>query len=344
MINSREAMTCKRTKTESIVRLFTWVLAGAALALASGTGSAQSGPVVRDYPQKPVRFVVPYPPGGGLDSVARLLAQNLQEVLGQPVVVENRPGAGGTIGVDYVAKAPADGYTLLVGSPVVTISPSVYSKLTYNPLTDLAPIIRLTISPSLLVVNPSLPVLSVEELIALARSKPGKLNFASGGVGTSQHLAGELLKYLAKIDIVHVPYKGSVPAQTDLIAGRCDFMFVEPGMLPMVKAGKLRALAVSTAKRYVKAPELPTVAESGLPGYEATNWYGLLAPAGTPKDVISLLNRGMSEVLKKPDVQEKLFSHGYEPMPGAPEQFAQFMSEDVAKWASVVKASGMKPE
>ncbi len=296
----------------------------------------------QDYPTRPVRLVIPFPPGGSNDVVGRLIAMHLAERLGKQVVVDNRGGAGGVIGTEVVAKSPADGYTLLVISMAHAVNPWLY-KLTYDPIKDFAPIALLAKGANVLVVHPSLPVKTVKDLIDLAKAKPGQLNFASSGNGTSIHLAGELFKTMAGVSMVHVPYKGSAPAIADLLGGQVSCMFDNmPSSLPHIKAGKLRAIAVTSARRSPAMPELPTIAEAGLPGYEAASWFGLLAPAGTPREIVTKLNHTIVESLKTPEMKERLSSQGAEPVGDSPEEFAAYIRSEIAKWAKVVKASGAK--
>jgi tripartite-type tricarboxylate transporter receptor subunit TctC len=299
----------------------------------------------QSYPERPVRAVVPFPAGGGTDILARLLLQKMSERLGANFVIDNRAGAGGTIGTEIVAKAPPDGYTILVASSSHTINPSVYRKIAYEPLRGFAPVTLIASGPGLLVVHPSVPAKSVKELIALGRSKPGQLNYASAGNGTPPHLAAELFKSMAGVDFVHVPYKGNVPAFADLISGAVSLSFptITSG-LPQVRAGKLRALGVTSKQRSAVVPEVPTIAESGLPGYEASTWYGMLAPAATPAPIVGKLNRQMIDVLKLADVREKLLAQGLEPVGNTPAEFTSIISTELAKWGKVVAAAGMKAE
>jgi len=296
-------------------------------------------------PTRSVRFVVPFAPGGGVDFTARILAQKLSDSWSQQVVVDNRPGAGGIIGTELVAKSPADGYTLLMGSiGSVSINPGLYRKLPYDPLRDFAPVTQIGFVPNIVVVHPSLPVKSIRELIALARAKPGALVYGTGGSGTSNHLSGELFKTMADVDIRHIPYKVGAQATSDLIGGQLSVMFDNfPTSLPHVRAGKLRPLAVTSAVRSSAAPEVPTVAESGLPGYEITGWVGVLAPAGTSKDTISMLHAEIAKVLKLSDLREKFANLGAEAGSSTPEQFAAFIQSEIAKWGRVIKAAGIEP-
>jgi tripartite-type tricarboxylate transporter receptor subunit TctC len=295
-----------------------------------------------NYPTKPVRLVVPFPAGGTTDILARAVAQKLSEAWGQQVIVDNRPGAGGNIGSDLVAKSKPDGYTLLMGTVGThAINPSLYKNMPYDHVKDFVPVILVAGVPNVLVVNPSLPVHSVPELIAYAKANPGKLNFASSGNGTSIHLSGELFKAMTGVEMTHVPYKGSAPALTDLIGGQVQLMFDNlPSSLPFIKAGKLRALAVTSGARAAALPDLPTLAESGLPGFEASSWFGVLAPAGTPRDIVAKLNGAIAGWLASPEAKEKLLAQGAIAAGGAPEDFARHIGAETSKWAKVVKASG----
>jgi tripartite-type tricarboxylate transporter receptor subunit TctC len=311
--------------------LLTLVCAGAA---------AQTG-----YPAKPVRFIVPSAAGGGTDIIARSVAHKLSESLGQPFVVDNRPGAGQMIGIELAAKSPADGHTILMAASTLAINPIMYKKVSYDPLRDFAPITQAASLPNVLVVHPSLPVHSVAELIAYARQRPGQLNFASAGVGTSPQMSVELLKSMAGIDMVHIPYKGTSPGVVDLLAGQVSVM--APNLLtalPHIKAGKLRALAVTSAKRSEALPEVPTVAESGLPGYDSTQWYGVLAPAGTSRAIVARLHDEIVRALREPEVRQRLAADGAEPVGSSPEEFAAFIKSEIDKWAKVASAAGIRPE
>ncbi|MGQ0578487.1 MAG: tripartite tricarboxylate transporter substrate binding protein [Betaproteobacteria bacterium] len=297
------------------------------------------------YPSKPIRIVVPYPPGGFNDTLARTLGQKLNDKWGQPVVVDNRPGGGTTVGTHLVAKASADGHTLLIVSFAFGVNPSLYRQLPYDTRRDFAPVALAAGTPNILVVNPRLPVKSVLELIALAKSKPGKLNYATAGNGSSSHLSMEMFKRLAGVDFVHIPYKGSAPAVTDLIGGQVDVMFDNvPNVLQHVKAGKLRALAVSSRERSPFIPDLPTVAEAGVPGFDVSVWFGMVAPTSTPKVVVFQLNTEINRILNLPEVVELFHKQGVEPRGGTPEEFAAFLRDQTAKWAKVVKDSGAKAE
>lgn len=311
----------------------------ALLALASAGASAQN------YPAKPIRLVVPYPAGGPLDIMARAIGQKLTEAWKQPVVVDNRAGAGGNIGADLVAKSAPDGYTLLMGAVAThAINPTLYSKIPYDPVRDFAPVALVAQVPNILVVNPAVPAKTVQELIELARAKPGYLNFGSGSTGSTGHLAGELFKTMAGVQMVHIPYKGAAPALADLLAGQVQLMFDNlANSLPNVKAGKLRALAVTTLARSPAMPDLPTIAESGLPGFDLTTWFGLLVPAGTPPEIVAKLNAEVVRALNANDMRERLEKMGAEPPANnTPEHFAAFIRAEAAKYAKVVKESGAK--
>ena len=299
----------------------------------------------QSYPSKPIRIVVPYPPGGFNDTLGRTLAAKFQEAWGEPVIVENKPGANTVIGSDYVAKSPPDGYTLLIVAFPFAVTPSLLKAMPYDTLKDFQPIILAATSPNLLVVNPEVPIHTVKELIAAAKAKPQSLSYASTGNGSSNHISMELFKSLAGVDIVHIPYKGSAPAVTDLLGGQVQVMFDNvPNVLPHVKAGKLRALAVSGANRTALAPDVPTVAEAGMPGYELTVWFGLVAPAGTPREVVQKLNAESLRILAMPDVRERFRAQGVEPQGSTPEQFAQHIRLQMAKWSKVVHDAGVKAE
>jgi tripartite-type tricarboxylate transporter receptor subunit TctC len=304
---------------------------------------APSGALAQAFPSKPVRMVVPWPPGGGVDTMARIVQPKLSEDLGQPVVIDNRAGAAGTIGTDHVTKTAPDGYTLIVGSPgPMSIAAVLQPRLTYKPAADLAPVGRTAVISNILVVSPSLPVNSVADLIAMARAQPGKLTFGSSGMGSALHLTGELFKLLAKVDMLHVPYKGTAPALADIMSGQTQLMFADPSALPLVRAGKLRAIGQTTAKRSVTMADIPTIAESGLPGYVADNWYGLFAPAGTPAPVIGRLNASLVKALNDPDVKAKLAAAGQDAAPSSPEEMGAALRADIAQWQRVVDAAKIK--
>ena len=296
------------------------------------------------FPSRTVKLVVPFPPGGPLDATGRAIAQKLTEAWGQSVIVENKPGAGGNIGADYVAKSAPDGYTVVMGAlSTHAVNPSLYPKMPFDAQRDFAPITLVAITPNVLVVNPSLPVHSVKELIAYAKANPGKLSFGSGSIGSAGHLAGELFKVDAGVDMVHVPYKGAAPAMQGLLAGDTQLMFDNlASAMSQVKAGKLRALAVTSAERSKLVSDLPTMAEAGVPGFDISTWFGLLAPAGTPPDVIARWNEGVTKILSAPDMRERLAAQGAEAAPDTPAEFAKFIDGELVKYAKIVKASGAK--
>jgi len=299
--------------------------------------------LAESYPKKPITIVVPYPPGGPTDIVARVVGQKLGDRLGQQVIVDNRPGAGGNIGAALVARAAPDGYTLLLGTTAHAINPSVFPALNYDILKDFSPVVLLTSLPLVVITNASVPAKNVQELVALAKSKQGQLTYASSGNGQSTHLAAELFKTMTGAPMTHVPYKGSAPALTDVAGGQVSVMFdTLLSAMPHIKSGRLKALAVTSAKRSASAPELPTVAESGVPGYEAVAWSGLLAPAHTPPEIVAKLNTEINVILGQPDVQKRFLNDGAEPVGGSPEQFSTHISSEVQKWATVAKLSGAK--
>jgi tripartite-type tricarboxylate transporter receptor subunit TctC len=318
-----------------------------ALVLAAATAVAALLPMTSataqdDWPTRPITLVVPFPAGGTTDIVARLAGQALSRELGQPVVVDNRPGAGGNIGAQYVARAPADGYTLVMGTVGThAINPSLYKKMPYDHIKDFAPISRVTAVPNVLISNPSQPYKTVKELVAYGSANPDKLSFASSGSGTSIHLAGELFKSMTGVKMQHIPYKGSAPALTDLIAGQTNLMFDNlPSAIQFIKAGKLRAIAVTTLKRSPQLPDLPTIAESGIPGFDASSWFGLLAPADTPPAVIKRIDDALIKAMASTDLKQKIAEQGGEPIAETPDKFAAFIQAETAKWAKVVKESG----
>ena len=324
-----------------------WRLTLHAIGLSLAIGAslvAATEAAAQGYPSRPVKLVVPFPPGGPLDIVGRTIAQKLSDAWGQSVVVDNRPGAGGNIGADVVAKSAPDGYTILMGAlSTHAVNPSLYAKMPYDAVKDFAPITLVAITPNVLVVNASLPVNSAKEFVAYARANSGKLAFGSGSNGSAGHLAGELFKVETATDIIHVPYKGGAPATQALLAGDTQFMFDNlANATPQIKAGKLKALAVTTAERSKLAPELPTMAEAGLPGFDISTWFGLLAPAGTPKDVIAKWNAEVTKILSSPEMRERLTAQGAEPAPMTPDQFAAFIQSEITKYARIVKASGSK--
>lgn len=299
----------------------------------------------QDYPNKAIRFVVPFAPGGGTDIIGRVIAQALIETLGQPVVVDNRGGAGSTLGTEIVAKSPTDGYTILFGNISLAFNATLYTKLRYDTIRDLAPISLSAVQPNILVVHPGLPAKNLREFIELARANPGKYNYASAGTGSGTHLAAELLKLQTRIDIVHVPYKGTGPALTDLLGGQINMMVSTfASALPHVKSGRMRALGVTTAKRSPATPDVPTLIEGGVAGYDYSTWYGLLAPAGTAKTIIDKLNAANRKVLTRDDIKQKLESQGVDPVFNTPAEFSAYIKSETEKWGKVVKATGAKAE
>lgn len=297
------------------------------------------------YPERPVRVIVTFPAGGGTDIVARMVFQKVAERSGATFVIDNRGGAGGTIGTDLAAKSAADGYTLVVVSGSHTINPSLYKKLPYDTVRDFAPVTMLVTGPGLLVVHPSLPARTVRQLIALAKERPGQMLYASAGNGTPPHLAAELFKHMTGTNIVHIPYKGNAQAMTDLIAGQVSLSFPTiPSALPHVQAGKLRALGVTSARRSSALPEVPAIAEAGVPGYEGSAWYGVLAPAGTPQGIIGRLQNELHNTLRLPELRDKLIAQGLEPVANTPAEFAAIIALEITKWSKVVAASGAKVE
>ena len=313
-----------------------------AIALIVAAGSV----VAQDYPVRPIRLIVPSAPGGSVDMLARTIGSRLNERWKQQVVVDNRAGAGGVIAADLTAKAPPDGYTLIIGTVAsMAANVSLSRNLPYNPVRDFAPVTVVATQSFVLLVNPSLSAKSVKELIALARSKPGHLTFASAGNGTGGHLSEELFKLLTGVDLLHIPYKGSAPAQLDVISGQVSGIFLSiNSSLPAVRSGKLRALAVTGAGRSAVLPELPTMQEAGIQDYESETWYGILAPAATSRQVVTKLNGEIVAILKQPDVKERLLADGAEPVGNSPEEFGAFMKSEIAKWSKVVKAAGIRPE
>ncbi len=298
------------------------------------------------YPTKTIRMVVPFPPGGGNDIIARLVAEKLTTRLGQTVIIDNKAGANGIVGLTAVMQAAPDGYTLgIAAAGPMAVNPSLYDKLPYNPSKDFIPITNMVIYPLLLVTHPSVPAKTMTELLTLARAKPGSLFFASPGSGNSGHLAGELLNSLAKVNTVHVPYKGQGPATADLLAGQVQMLYSSiPSVLPMVKDGRLNALAIGSAKRLASLPNVPTIAESGVPGYEAYSWIGIVAPLKTPQDIITKLNREIVAILQQKDVEEDLLRQGAVPVGDTPEHFGQYIKDEIAKWGAVVKSANIKAD
>lgn len=325
-----------------------WAMAAGCMLVADGavaqTRAAQTDAV--KYPSRVVRLLVGYPAGGAVDVSARLMAQRLTESLGQSVIVENRPGVDGILASDMVAKSAPDGHTLAYVSAGQTMNPALYPKtLPYHPVRDFAPVSMVASGPQTLVVNPALPVHSVKELVALARAKPGQINFASSGAGGPMHLSGELLKSMARIDIVHVPYKGGAPALNDVIGGQIEMTFIgAPASMPHIRSGRLRIIAVSTARRAAALPDVPTVAESGYAGYDVGGWYGVLGPAATPPAIVARLSSELLRITSQREVRERLAVFGLEVVGNTPAQFAEFIKTDVAKWSKLVQSIGLKTE
>ncbi|MCE2949422.1 MAG: tripartite tricarboxylate transporter substrate binding protein [bacterium] len=316
---------------------------GAAVAAAGATPFALAQPAA--WPTKSIRFILPFPPGGGTDTLARIVGQKASEALGQPIVMDNRPGAGANIGAELAARAAPDGYTIVMGNIAHAVNMSLYRKLGYDLITDFAPVTLLASTPNILVVGPAVPAKSVAELVALAKASPGKFNYASAGSGSSSHLAGELFKTMTGIDLVHVPYKGGGPAVASLLSGEAAIGFATaPSVLPQVRAGKLRALAVTSARRSSAAPELGTIAEAGVAGYDSNTWYGVLAPRRTPDALVARLNTIFAGAMNSAEVRERVALHGFEPETSTPQAFGEYIRAEVAKWAKVVKAAGIKPE
>ena len=324
-----------RIQSAAVAALFAYT------AIFAGSSLAQTV-----YPAKAIRYVVPFPAGGPLDIVARAIAQELNKSWGQPVVIDNRPGAGGNIGADLVAKAPADGYTILMGAVSThAINVTLYNKLPYDPIRDFAPVTLITSVPNVLVVHPSVPANNVKELIALAKSRPGQLNFASGSTGSAGHLAGELFNSMAGVRMTHIPYKGAAPAVVDLMAGHVSLMFDNmSSALPNIKATRVRALAVTTLKRSPLLPQLPTISDAGLRGFDIATWFGIFAPAGAPPDIVARLNGEIVRILHTPEMKERLALLGAEPIGNKPDEFAAFVKAEIPKYAKVIQASGARAD
>ena len=325
-------------------RTLSWI---SALAVVAGAGvlpslaSAQPG---ADWPNKPIKWVVPFPPGGAMDVIARTLGDKAARELGQPFVIENRPGAGGNIGADYVAKQPADGYTIMITSIGMATNKALYAKLSYDPVKDFAPISLLAVVPNVLVVNAEKSAdKSVKDVISHAKKQPGKLTYASAGNGTSIHLAGEVFASMAGVDILHVPYKGSGPAITDMLGGQVDLMFDSiTSARPHIQSGKLRALGLTTAKRSAALPDVPTIAEAGVPGYEVSPWFAAFAPAGTPPEVVSKLGKVLNGLMKDPETLKKLESVGAEPIGSTPQELAAHLNQELDRWGKLIKARNIR--
>jgi tripartite-type tricarboxylate transporter receptor subunit TctC len=318
-------------------------LFAAVVALAAALAPAPA--VAQGYPAKTVRYVVPFPPAGATDILARWVAEKISPALGQPVVVENRPGAAGGVGTDFVAKSAPDGHTILMATAAQAISETLYVKQPFSFARDLAAVAQIARVPNVMEVHPSVPARTVKEFIALAKARPGQLNFASSGAGTTLHMSGELFKLMTGTDLVHVPYKGSAPALNDLMGGQVSVMWDNlPASMPYIKAGRLRAIAITTAARYPGFPELPTISESGVPGYESSAWFGIVVPAATPRETVMRLNTEVNRAVNLPDMKERFAQQGAIPATGSPEDFAAWIRAEIAKWGKVVKASGARVE
>jgi tripartite-type tricarboxylate transporter receptor subunit TctC len=325
------------------LRYFNLLIRAVACALSFGIAGKV---VAQPYPSKPIKIIVPFAPSGPNDILARIVGQKLNELWGHPVVIENRGGAGGTIGVDAGVKSPADGYTLVMGgSSNLAVAPGLYAKLPYDPLRDLSPIVNVAVVPYVLAINPRVPAKNVRELIAVAKSKKALLSYGSSGTGAMSHLAAELFKAATGADIVHVPYKGTAPAVTDMIAGQIDMMLADyAAVAPHANAGKLRLLAVAGSKRSAAAPELPTIAETGVKDYAVDAWFGIVAPAGVPKDIVAKLNAAIVNALKAPDVRQRFHDLGYEAIGDTPDKFAATIKADIDKFGRVIKSAGIKAD
>jgi tripartite-type tricarboxylate transporter receptor subunit TctC len=332
-----------RSFLESLRRILAFAGVGLLACGASAQSQSNSGPAT--YPNRPVQIIVPFTPGTGMDILARTVGQKLSERWGQPVIVDNRPGASGNIGTDMVVKAAPDGYTLLITANTLVMTVSLYRNVPYDPIRDLAPVEKMAVGTMALTLNPAVPAHTLKEFVAYAKANPGKLAYGSPGVGTPQHLATELFKTMTGIDMLHVPYKGSAGAITGLISGDVAMMSnALHAVLPQVKAGRINAIAVGGPKRSRVAPEIPTFAESGYPDFDVDFWYGLLAPAATPSEIIARLNQDITQVLNAPEMRETLSSQGLEPVTGTPEQFAELIRTDLARWANVIKTAGVTAE
>ena len=307
--------------------------------------AAHAAEPASSYPSKPVRAIVGYAPGGGSDIMGRIMGQELGKAFGQQIVVENRAGAAQNVAAELIARSPADGYTLFMSSAALGINISLYPKINYHPIRDFAPAALFAVAPNLLITHPSLPVKTVKEFIAFAKQNPGKLNYSTSGSGSTQHLSGEMLKVMSGIGITHVPYRGSAPSMTALLSGEVEFSFNNiPASLSYVQSNRLRAIAITSAKRSALLPNLPTMAEAGVPQFETATWYGLLAPAATPRDIVIKINTAVNTIVKTPDFSKRLAQLGADPVAESPDYFANFLKAEIERWAPVVKASGAKPE
>src|SRR5438876_3431034 len=332
-----EIGVCPRFPLRALLDFLSLMLLGAALA--PWPAAAQTSDA---WPSRPVRFILPFPPGGGTDILGRIIAERLSASLGQPVVTENRGGAGGNVGAEAAARSAPDGYTIVLVAPSLAISTSLYSKLSYDPVKDFAPISLVATVPNVMVTHPSVPAGTLAEFIRLAKTKPGEMNFGSGGSGTSNHLAGELFNIVAGVKLVHVPYKGVNLAMNDVLSGQIQLVVIGiPAALPFIQAGRLRALAVIARERSAALPDVPTAAEAGLPNYEVTTWYGVLAPAGTPRPIIDRLNAELVRIMHAPDLQERFAATGTEPRTSTPEEFGEYIRKEMAKWGKVVREAGL---
>ena len=299
----------------------------------------------QEWPSRPIRLILPFPPGGGTDILGRLIAERLSVSLGQPVVTENRGGAGGNVGAEAAARSAPDGYTIVLVAPSLAISPTLYSKINYDPVKDFAPVSLVATVPNVMITQPSIPAENLQEFIAFAKTKPGALNFGSGGAGTSNHLAGELFNIVAGTKLVHIPYKGVNLAMQDVLSGNVHLVFIGiPAATPHIKAGKLRALALVAPQRSSALPDVPTVAEAGLKDFEVTTWYGVLAPAGTPRPIVMRLNSELVKIMHSPELKEKLAASGTEPLTSTPEEFAAYIKREMTKWGDVIRKSGAKAD
>ena len=316
-----------------------------ALALGAALAPGARAQAPEAWPARPIRFILPFPPGGGTDILGRLIAERLTAGLGQPVVTENRGGAGGNVGAEAAARSAPDGYTIVLVAPTIAISPSLYSKLGYDPVKDFAPVSLVATVPNVMITNPSVPANTLGEFIVVAKSRPGEMNFGSGGSGTSNHLAGELFNIVAGVKLVHVPYKGVNLAMNDVLSGRVQLVFIGvPAAAPHIRAGKLRALALVAPRRSSVLPEVPTAAEAGLPNFEVTTWYGILAPAGTQKAVVTRLNAELARIMHAPEMKEKLDAMATDPVTSTPEEFEGLIKREIAKWGAVVRQAGLKAD